>query len=132
MSSISHPGNAFQLVIFNVPTSGDTTWGGTTGVSGFSESLKGIVGSVEQALSSSIIVILRNLNWFFIEYWLKLYFINIQDLLKNVGNTTRNRCSNNFVIHYHMVDFTPKKKYQEKRLTFNIRMPMISTKVDRQ
>jgi len=37
-----------------------------------------------------------------------LYFINIQEPLKNVDNTTGNWCGSNIVLHYHMVDFTPK------------------------
>jgi hypothetical protein len=39
-----------------------------------------------------------------------LYFINIQESLKNVGNTIGNICSSNISIHYHMVDSTPKEK----------------------
>jgi hypothetical protein len=61
-----------------VATSGEAICGGTTDIGGFSGTAEGTISSVEQALSSSISVRLRKLNWFFIEYWLKLYFVNIQ------------------------------------------------------
>jgi hypothetical protein len=103
-----------------VATSGGTICGGKSATRGFSGIVKETIGSVEQALSNSISATLRKLNWFFIKNWLKLYFVNRQQALKYVGNIPGNRCGSNVARHYHMVDFTPQKRYQEKRLISNI------------
>ena len=84
--------------------------GGTVDAAGFSGTTGTLVRMVVQALSSSNEAMTRKLNWFFIEFWLKLHLTNIHHAGPYVDTTAGSGRSVIATVSHRLVDPAAKKR----------------------
>lgn len=89
---------------------GSAAAGGTADAAGFSGTRGALVGTAVQALSNSNQATARKLNWFFIEFWLKLHLTNIHHARPYVDTTAGSGRSAVATDHHRLVDPAAKKR----------------------